>query len=68
MTMKIAVGSPNPVKVAAARSVIERVWPGATIARVTVPSGVRLMPLSDAECLEGARNGAAAAQQVAQAD
>ena len=66
--MKIAVGSPNPVKVAAARSVIERVWPGATIASVTVPSGVRVMPLSDAECLEGARNRALAAQQVAQAD
>lgn len=66
--MKIAVGSPNPVKVAAARSVIERVWPGATIASVTVPSGVRVMPLSDAECIEGARNRALAAQQVAQAD
>ena len=53
--MKVAVGSTNPVKVAAARSVIERVWPGATIASVVVPSGVRPMPLSDAECIEGAK-------------
>ncbi|MCL4867511.1 MAG: inosine/xanthosine triphosphatase [Anaerolineae bacterium] len=66
--MKIAVGSPNPVKVAAARSVIERVWPGATIVSVSVPSGVRVMPLSDSECLEGAKNRAAAAQQLSQAD
>ena len=66
--MKVAVGSTNPVKVAAARSVIERVWPGATIASVVVPSGVRPMPLSDAECIEGAKNRAVAAQQVAMAD
>ncbi|MBK9052362.1 MAG: inosine/xanthosine triphosphatase [Chloroflexi bacterium] len=66
--MKVAVGSTNPVKVAAARSVIERVWPGATIASVAVPSGVRAMPLSDAECQEGARNRALAAQQMAQSD
>ena len=66
--MKVAVGSMNPVKVAAARSVVERVWPGATIASVSVPSGVRAMPMSDAECQEGAKNRATAAQQVAQAD
>lgn len=66
--MKVAVGSMNPVKVAAARSVIERVWPGATIASVSVPSGVRAMPMSDAECQEGAKNRATAAQQVAQAN
>ncbi len=66
--MKVAVGSTNPVKVAAARSVIERVWPGATIASVVVPSGVRPRPLSDAECIEGAKNRAVAAQQVAMAD
>lgn len=68
MTMKIAVGSTNPVKIGAARSVIERVWPEAAIAGIDVPAGVRAMPMSDLECQTGARNRARAARELAAAD
>jgi len=60
--MKIAVGSTNPVKIEAVRSVVVRVWPEAEIIPVTVASGVPAMPMSDADCLAGARNRARAAQ------
>ena len=66
--MKIAVGSTNPVKIGAARSVIERVWPEATIAGIDVPAGVRAMPMSDLECQTGARNRARGALELAEAD
>jgi inosine/xanthosine triphosphatase len=59
--MKIAVGSNNPVKIKAVRSVVVRVWPEAEIVPVTVNSGVPAMPMSDADCLAGARNRARAA-------
>jgi inosine/xanthosine triphosphatase len=66
--LKIAIGSTNPVKIAAARSVIEKVWPGAAVVSLSVPSGVGSMPMSDAECLSGARNRATAARISADAD
>lgn len=62
--MRIAVGSTNPVKVEAVRSVIERVWPEAEIISLAVASGVPSMPMSDADCLTGARNRARAARLV----
>ncbi|MFN2223058.1 MAG: inosine/xanthosine triphosphatase, partial [Candidatus Promineifilaceae bacterium] len=65
--MKIAVGSNNPVKIEAVRSVVARVWPQAEIIPVKVASGVPAMPMSDADCLAGARNRARAAQAVTQA-
>jgi inosine/xanthosine triphosphatase len=52
----IAVGSINPVKVDAVRSVIERAWPQAEIIAVHVDPGVSAMPMSDLECVTGARN------------
>jgi len=60
--MKIAVGSLNPVKVAAVAAVFRRVWPEAEIVPVSVPSGVSAMPMTDAETLAGARNRANAAR------
>ncbi len=66
--MKIAVGSANPAKVAAVRSIIERVWPVAELVSMDVSSGVGVMPKSDAECLAGARNRARAAQREVDAD
>lgn len=65
--MKIAVGSNNPVKIEAARSVVARVWPEAEIIPVKVASGVPAMPMSDADCLAGARNRARAARAAAKA-
>ena len=66
--MNVAVGSTNPVKVGAARSVIERVWPEAAVAGFDVHTGVSAMPMSDLECQIGARNRAITALQLATAD
>lgn len=68
MRMRIAVGSTNPVKVAAVRQVVLRHWPEAEVVALDVNTGVRAMPMSDAESQEGARNRALAAQAQAQAD
>ncbi len=63
--MKIAIGTENPAKIAAAHAVIQRVWPEGELVAVTVSSGVSAMPLSDAACLAGARNRARAAMEQA---
>lgn len=54
--MKIAVGSTNPTKVAAARRAAAKVWPGGAVIPVAVPSGVSEQPLSDDETIRGAVN------------
>lgn len=64
--MLIAVGSQNPVKIRAVRETFDAAtarvgWPAATVRGVAVPSGVSAMPLSDAECISGARQRAIAA-------
>lgn len=53
---KIAVGSRNPAKLEAVRQAILPLWPQAQIEGVAVPSGVPAMPMSDGQCLAGARN------------
>jgi inosine/xanthosine triphosphatase len=50
----VAVGSTNPVKVAAARAVLGRVAPGAVVRGVAVPSGVPDQPWGDDETIHGA--------------
>lgn len=65
---EIAVGSTNPVKVGAVRSVISKVWPQAVITPVRVDSGVGAMPMSDGECIAGARNRAEQALRRTGAD
>jgi len=52
--MKVAVGSRNPVKLAAVRNVMRRVYPKATIVPADVRSGVSANPLSDEEAIRGA--------------
>jgi inosine/xanthosine triphosphatase len=54
--MKIAVGSINPVKVAAVRQVTARVWPEAEIYQMAAESGIGSMPMSSGETLLGAEN------------
>jgi inosine/xanthosine triphosphatase len=54
--MKIAVGSTNPVKVAAVRQITTRVWPEAEFTQMAAESGVSSMPMSSAETLLGAEN------------
>ena len=66
--MKIAVGSKNPVKVAAVRTMVTLTWPNAEVVALDVPSGVSAMPMSDAETLTGAKNRARAALTTAKAD
>lgn len=64
----VAVGSANPVKLAAARAVLASVAPGAPVTPVTVPSGVPDQPFGDDETIAGARNRARAARAALDAD
>ncbi len=67
----LVVASQNPVKVEATRRGFASMFPSLVfhLHPVTVPSGVRPQPLSDAETLQGALNRAQhAAQVVPQAD
>jgi inosine/xanthosine triphosphatase len=65
---RIAVGSTNPVKVAAARAVFARIAPAAVVEPVPVPSGVPDQPWGDAETRRGARTRAEAARLATGAD
>jgi inosine/xanthosine triphosphatase len=51
---RVAVGSTNPVKVGAARAVVQRLAPDATVVGVKVPSGVPDQPWGDDETIRGA--------------
>jgi inosine/xanthosine triphosphatase len=64
----VAVGSANPVKVAAVRAVMARVAPQARIEAVTVPSTVRDQPIGDDETIRGALARARGAREAAGAD
>ncbi|MBX7117917.1 MAG: inosine/xanthosine triphosphatase [Gemmatimonadaceae bacterium] len=64
----VAVGSANPVKLAAARAVLASVAPEATVRAVPVPSGVPDQPFGDEETIAGARNRARAARALDDAD
>ncbi|MBK8429805.1 MAG: inosine/xanthosine triphosphatase [Chloroflexi bacterium] len=66
--MLLAIGSPNPVKLAAVRQVVAQVWPTAELVGLDVPSGVSAMPFGADECLAGARNRARAAREVLDGD
>jgi inosine/xanthosine triphosphatase len=66
--MLVAVGSTNPVKVAAVRTVIHRLWPEAQVTGIAVPSGVSEMPMSETEIIRGALNRAQAACERLAAD
>lgn len=56
--MKVAVGSKNPVKIAAARQAFAAIWPHEEISIVSsdVPSGVSDQPMSTEESIKGAIN------------
>lgn len=60
---RVAVGSLNPVKVAAVRAVFERVQPALRLVSIEVASGVPAQPMGDEETQRGARNRALAALQ-----
>ena len=64
----IAVGSTNPIKIAAVRSALDRAGIAASITGITVPSGVPEQPIGAAQVLEGAINRANNARAAANAD
>jgi len=64
----VAVGSLNPVKIAAARSVIHRLAPHTRVEGVAVLSGVPDQPWGDEETIAGARARADAARCALDAD
>lgn len=51
---RVVVGSTNPVKVGAARAVLQRLWPGVEVSGHGVPSGVPDQPWGDEETIRGA--------------
>lgn len=66
--MKIAVGSLNPVKIAAARTVLSRLYPDAAVEGIEVDPGVPEMPLTEEEAIAGARQRARLAKESLSAD
>lgn len=64
MPWVIAVGSTNPAKTGAVKSVCEQAFPGCTVVGVDVPSGVREQPIGPEETAQGARNRARAALEA----
>lgn len=64
----VAVGSTNPVKIAATRAVIARVAPDAKVEGLQVASTVRDQPWGDDETARGARARAIAAREAVGAD
>jgi inosine/xanthosine triphosphatase len=52
----VVVGSSNPVKIAAVRAVIERLWPTCSVRGFPVESGVSAQPLGDEETQRGAQS------------
>ena len=60
----VAVGSTNPVKIAAVRAVISRVAPEARVEGLQVASTVRDQPWGDEETARGARARAIAAREA----
>lgn len=64
----VAVGSANPVKLAAARAVLAWAAPDANAGARAVPSGVPDQPFGDDETIRGARARAIAARQALDAD
>jgi inosine/xanthosine triphosphatase len=64
----IAVGSTNPVKIAAARAVLGAIAPRASVSGVAVASTVPDQPFGDDETIRGALARAAAAREATNAD
>jgi len=65
---RVAVGSRNPVKLAAVRAILERVQPSLHLEGVEVESGVPEQPVGDEQTQRGARNRAIAALRVTGAE
>jgi inosine/xanthosine triphosphatase len=65
---RIAVGSTNPVKIGAARAIVQRLSPSAAVVGLAVSSGVPDQPWGDDETIRGALTRAHAARATHDAD
>ena len=65
---RIAIGTTNPSKIEAVEQKVRRQWPDVELVPVSVPSGVSDMPMSDGECIQGAKNRGMASLRAAGAD
>ncbi len=65
---RIAVGSTNPVKIAAVRMVATRAFPGAEVIGLGIDSGISEQPWGDEETRRGALNRAQAVLAAAGSD
>lgn len=65
---RVAVGSTNPVKLAAVRAVFQRLEPRTHVDGIAVASRVPDQPIGDAQTIEGATNRAHAARAALDAD
>jgi inosine/xanthosine triphosphatase len=66
--LKIAVGSHNPLKLAAVKTVLKRIRGGDDFIPIAADSGVSPTPLSNRETIAGARRRAEEALRIAGAD
>lgn len=66
--MKFAVGSKNPVKIAAVKAAVERVWKDAEVVGVDVNHGTDVQPCCDDDAIEGAIKRAELSMKQADAD
>lgn len=66
----VAIGSQNPIKITCTKKAFSSYWPKTEFEfiPVTVPSGVNDQPLSDKECILGAKNRAKRALKGAFSD
>jgi inosine/xanthosine triphosphatase len=65
---RVVVGSTNPIKIAAVRTVLARAGARAQVDGIAVPSGVSDQPFGDAETIRGATQRARAVLKVSDAD
>lgn len=68
--MLVAVGSTKPLETDATRQAFAAAWPASQVdvEAVDVSSGVARRPMSDVECIEGARNRAILAREALASD
>lgn len=65
---RVAVGSQNPVKIAAAREAVYKLWPDVYVNGIEVSSGVSDQPMHDEDAIEGALNRAQQAREKLNTD
>ncbi len=66
--MKFAVGSKNPVKIAAVSNAVKLFWPDAEVIGIEVDHGTSVQPVCDDEAIKGATSRAELSLKAANAD